>query len=208
MVQSWIALACLLAGADAFGPMPHHTHEEPDTHEVPHHTHESESPSKTPEASPSKEPEAPSPTLPPSASPSPPPSAPEVIVPAPKFSVHQGWFEGQCDYNIPEQSAISNINSTNTEGVGQCWDKCEAKFLLLSAFGISSHKLDLELKDIVDGEEEFELKCTCRKGCTCWKDAPAEAQAGGTREIGYKEAVTLAAPKYVTPADKTGCPLP
>merc|ERR1740117_1636287 len=59
MVQSLIALACLLAGADAFAPIPT---------KVPHHTHESESPAL-------------------SASPSPPPSAPVVIVP--KFNEYK-----------------------------------------------------------------------------------------------------------------------
>jgi len=100
MVQSWIALACLLAGADAFGPMPHHTHEEPDTHEVPHHTHESESP-------------------PPSASPSPPPSAPVVIVP--KFNEYKDVCVDLNEYTMWTTESTSDYGTAK-----ECWEACQA----------------------------------------------------------------------------------
>jgi len=101
MVQLSLALACLLAGADAFAPIPtkvpHHTHEEPDTHEVPHHTHESESP-------------------PPSASPSPAPSAPVVIVP--KFKEHQG----SCTTSEDNRGPVAKDLYSNAD---DCWNACE-----------------------------------------------------------------------------------
>jgi len=104
MVQLSLALACLLAGADAFAPIPtkvpHHTHEEPDTHEVPHHTHESESPAL-------------------SASPSPPPSAPVVIVP--KFNE----YKDVCvDLN---EVTMWTTESTSDYGTAkECWEACQA----------------------------------------------------------------------------------
>merc|ERR1711865_645858 len=138
--MGWIALACLLAGADAFGPMPHHTHEEPDTHEVPHHTHESESP-------------------PPSASPSPPPSAPVIV---PKFKEHQGF--------CATSPSLKGDVIVTTENADECWDACEKEAGEEIASGTtkaaSTHVF--RVTDAGAGLVRT-TECQCQMGCDCWK---------------------------------------
>jgi len=151
MVQSWIALACLLAGADAFGPMPHHTHEEPDTHEVPHHTHESESP-------------------PPSASPSPPPSAPVIV---PKFKEHQGF--------CATSPSLKGDVIVTTENADECWDACEKEAGEEIASGTtkaaSTHVF--RVTDAGAGLVRT-TECQCQMGCDCWKAPDGADLAAGS----------------------------
>jgi len=161
MVQLSLALACLLAGADAFAPIPtkvpHHTHEEPDTHEVPHHTHESESP-------------------PPSASPSPPPSAPVIV---PKFSVHKGscdmdeklvlMWDAQAGFALNPYSnkdeGSADYKPINT--ADECWEACQAHAFDNLGEGEGYTPTFRDSSTMV-GSEVVGAQCYC-KDCACWK---------------------------------------
>jgi len=138
MVQLSLALACLLAGADAFAPIPtkvpHHTHEEPDTHEVPHHTHESESP-------------------PPSASPSPAPSAPVVIVP--KFKEHQG----SCTTSEDNRGPVAKDLYSNAD---DCWNACEKE---AAGEKITTAVPEVDCDVSASSEEIRETDCNARSCC-------------------------------------------
>jgi len=218
MVQLSLALACLLAGADAFAPIPtkvpHHTHEEPDTHEVPHHTHESESP--TPSASPS-----PTPSAPPS------PSAPVIV---PKFSV----YKGSCDSK--DLVKIMWDDGVTAPGVGividfppytinpskpiitadDCWEAC-------MAYGIDVFDGTIQTKPKPmqptfsfqdDSGAQGGVKCFCMD-ChhyesddddseSCWRAQDSDSiLAEADSKVGTLS--TLAAPDWTPPA---ACPVP
>jgi len=145
MVQLSLALACLLAGADAFAPIPtkvpHHTHEEPDTHEVPHHTHEV--PDHTHEV----------PAL--SPSPSPPPSAPVVIVP--KFSEYNDKCAPSKDDFImwaPEEKKTGTAK--------ECWESCQQHGLQNTGNPnpVPSHQFFRDNDGVT--------ACICQTSCDCF----------------------------------------
>jgi len=216
MVQLSLALACLLAGADAFAPIPtkvpHHTHEEPDTHEVPHHTHESESP--TPSASPS-----PTPSAPPS------PSAPVIV---PKFSV----YKGSCDSK--DLVKIMWDDGVTAPGVGividfppytinpskpiitadDCWEACMAYgndvFDGTIQDGTKPMQPTFSFQD--DSAAQGGVKCFCMD-ChhyvsadseSCWRAQDSDSiLAEADSKVGTLS--TLAAPDWTPPA---ACPVP
>jgi len=155
MVQLSLALACLLAGADAFAPIPtkvpHHTHEEPDTHEVPHHTHESESP-------------------PPSASPSPPPSAPVIV---PKFKEHQGF--------CATSPSLKGDVIVTTENADECWDACEKEAGEEIASG-TTKAASTHVFRVTDAGAGLvrTTECQCQMGCDCWKAPDGADLAAGS----------------------------